>query len=530
VQITVTNRLHEAIHRFKGNTGLWIKDKAGIELEPQQLVFVEEIKNNNFSVIIEPPRAGKTVAVEAVCMEELATNEREHELIIGPALSQSKNALKEQLDWIEGSPILKPYIAKARGKPLISDSRYEFLNKSGAQALSIGGRIDSYEASILRGEEMDDMDMEVWNNRVISRGGRKNKSGLPLRIRLSGTIQLGNGPLFMFSNDKNYHLVTQFDIYTLLQLGIYDEGAIQEAKNRYTKEQWLRIYLLIFIDAKNFIWESSLHKCLMKSLSIGWKGIEYNPYGPKYKPTGMVYCGFDCGHSGEGKIHSVYRADLVEVIGNQILWLNGFEWESTEDPDKIEKELCDYWGFYGASAGYGDALKSAMIARMNDRLFNMGYIDINRGENPENKPSDWDQWSFSPKWNTGKAKYIWGSITKILIDNTEFIIPYYDRKDDRPIALMAKRLTDALTNIRQVHNKTSYDSLEIIKPEIGDDPFDSINMAIGCANDRAVLQVNIRDVKLSDKQAEMAGIVESVIPGLHNIGKENTFTDFEIYN
>jgi len=432
-----------------------------LDAEPQQIVFIKEIENNPRSLIVEPSRGGKTWAMEAVCMKELACNERENELIFGPVQKQAKNALKEHLTWIETSPILSKYLAVRRGKLQISDSRYEFVNRSQAEAFGIHGSIDSEEASILRGEEFDDMDMDVWTNRVIQRGGRKNVSGLPLRVRLSGTIQLGNGPIYEYSQNRDYHLVTQFDIYALMAIGIYDELAIEEFKAGATHEQWLRIYLLKFTDSKNFIWESSLHNCLLEALRIGWQGVEYVP-GDKYTPRGTVYAGFDMGHSGEGKVHSVYRADFIEVIGNTHLWLGAMEWESTEDPDKIEKEFCDRWEFYGVYQGRGDALKAAMIAKMNDQLFDRGLISTDRSEFPENKPSDWVQWAFSPAWNTGKAKYMWASILKSLVDHTNLIIPYFDKKDDRHIAIMAKRLRDAVLNIRQDVTNSSYPKLVIV--------------------------------------------------------------------
>lgn len=526
-QIQITNRLHSAIQKYSDDTVLWMKDKTGQEAEPQQIVFIKEIENNPRSLIVEPPRAGKTWAVEAVCLKELACNERENELIFGPVQKQAKNALKEQLNWIETSPILSKYIATRRGKPQISDSKYEFVNRSRAEAFGIHGSIDSEEASILRGEEFDDMDMDVWTNRVIQRGGRKNISGLPLRIRLSGTIQWGNGPIYEYSQNPDYHLVTQFDIYALMALEIYDELAIEEFKAGATHEQWLRIYLLKFTDSKNFIWESSLHNCLLKAMEISWQGIEYIP-GKKYKPHGVVYAGFDMGHSGEGKVHSVYRADFIEVIGNTHLWLGGMEWESTEDPDKIEKDFCDLWEFYGVHSGRGDALKSAMIAKINDRLFDRGLIDIDRSDFPENKPSEWEKWAFSPAWNTGKAKYIWGSILKSLIDHTDLIIPYFDRKDDRPIAKMAKRLRDTILNIRIKVTNSAYPSLEIVDKSIGDDPFDAINMAVGEANDQMIRPVDFSQVGFSGRPAETASLAPSVIRELQAVGSGTSFADFGI--
>ncbi len=508
--IKVTLAVEEAVMRFKDDVPLWIKDKTGKEADPWQIIAMQEIKENPFSMMNWPPRFGKTWAMEAVDLNETATNIGERCLIIAPAQNQANNALEEQLNFIEMSPILSKWIAFKRGKRQISETKYEFVNRSSAQTFGIRSNIDSEDASILRGEEFDDIDLERWNSRVIQRGGRKNISGLPLRIRLSGTIQWGKGPIFIYDYNDNYKTITKFDIYDGIAFGIYDEKAIAEAKDQCTIDEWLRIYLLKYTEAKNFIWESSLRKCLQESIMMNWVGIEYQP-GNEYHPHGTVYMGYDCGHSGMGKVHSVYRIDIIEILGDRALWLNGKEWESTTDPDIIANDICDWWQYYHVSGGYGDALKANDIAMINDMLFDRGLVDIDRSEYPENKPANWDKWAFSPKWNSGKAKYLWGGITKVKIDNQKLIIPYFSDKDDRHISRMAKRLRQALVNIRMVINNTSYPSLEIIKNEIGDDPFDSINMANGCANDRALIPIDYKQLQVQGNKTVTADLATSMI-------------------
>jgi len=515
-------RVEEAVMKFKGQPALWIKDKTGKTADPWQVVAMEVIKEHPKVLQVWPPRFGKTWDMEAVCLEEVATNPYEREMIFGPVQKQANNALKEQLEFIEISEILSAWIATRRGKRQISETKYEFINRSGAETFGIRSNFDSENATILRGEEWDDMDLEIWTNRVIQRGGRKNVSGLPLRIRLSGTIQWGKGPVFEYDHDPGYVTVPKFDIYDGLEFDIYDKVAIEEIRDKLTDDQWLRIYLLKYTDAKNFIWETHLRECLMKALEIGWQGVEYRSI--PYRPKGTVYLGLDMGHSGEGKQHSVYRMDLIEVIGDVGLWLNGKEWESTTDPDLIMKEAADWWEYYQVSAGYGDALKANDIAMLNDMLFERGLIDIDRSEYPENKPANWDKWAFSPKWNTGKFKYLTGGITRVKIENQKFIIPYFDRKDDRHIAKMAFRLRQALLNIREVVGNGSYPILEAIKKEIGDDPFDAINMAWGCANDKMLLEPDLSMLGVQGGQIVTSAMAASVMSDLDR-GNER-YSDF----
>lgn len=511
--------------RFAGKHELWIKDKTGFTAGPHQVIWMYEISENPNILCVEPPRAGKTTCIEAVCMEELFTNSGETELIFGPKQDQASNALKYQLDWIETNKPLKDFVAMRRGKRRLNDTGYELKNGSRAKTFGILGHFDSEEASIIRGEEWDDMDMEIWINRVIARGGKANRSGLPTRFRLSGTIQKGKGNMFQTENSGNYHVVTKFDFYDLLALGWYDENAIAIARKEMTDDEWLRVYLLKYTEAKNYIWESHLNRCLELADERGWQGIEYKK-GGEYRPFGTVYAGFDCGHSGEKKVRSVYRLDLIEMIGETALWLNGFEWEPGTDPTKIKEDVRGIWSFYRPAGGYGDALKSNFIAEINDDLFQHGLINVDRSKFPENTPGQWKEWTFAPMWNTGKAKYIWAEITKTKIENMKFLIPNFISKDDRPMANMARRLRRALLNVRMEVTNASYPSLVIIKKEIGDDPFDALNMAMACANDRQLLPLDFGKIKIADRRLHTADLRDSILGQLHHLGKESDFGDF----
>jgi hypothetical protein len=525
IKVANKSRIEEAVMRHSDDTVKWLYDKTGQMADPWQAIEIAEIEENPRCLVVWPPRFGKTWGMEAVCLKEIATNAYEREMIFGPIQKQANNALKEQLVWIETSPILNQWVAYRRGKKQLSETKYEFWNLSGAETFGILSHFDSEDATILRGEEWDDMNLETWNNRVTQRGIRKNRSGRPLRIWLSGTIQWSDGPVFIYSQDKKYKLITQFDVYDGIEFGIYNEEEVEEERSKKSHDEWLRVYLLKFPTNRNFIWDSSLRACLQEALRINWQGCEYKP-GGEYKPRGMVYAGFDCGHSGEGSIHSIYRIDFWEQYGDYLLWLNAKEWESTVDPTLIAGELCDWWGHYKAYRGYGDALKANDIAMMNDMLFDRGLIDIDRTESPENKPSDWEKWAFAPKWNTGKAKYLWGTATKVKIDNKKLIIPYFDRKDDRHIAVMARKLREQLLNIRQIITNGSYPSLKMKDPSIGDDAFDATNMAIGCANDRFIIPVDFSRVSCS-KGETVTGILQGgVLEELQGMGNELRFHDF----
>jgi len=508
-RIEVANVAEREIMKYRSDIPLWLKHCTGQDADPHQMIAIQEIDENPNTIHVWPPRFGKTWSMEAVDMHNLFCNVKESLLIVAPKQEQANNALKEHLDWIEQSPLLNAYIAYRRGKKQLSDTKYELLNGSRAKTLGIHSQIDSEEASIIRGEEYDDIDQERWTDRVISRGGRKNPSGLATRYRLSGTIQRGRGNIYDALQNGMYHQITPFNIYHGLEFGIYDENAIKMAKAKYTDEQWLRIYMLRFVEAKNFIWESYLHECIAYGLKLNWEGVEYKP-GGQYKPRGVVYAGFDCGHSGGKKHSSVYRMDIGEFIGNTGMWLNAFEWDPAEDPGKIARDIVDIWRYYDISAAYGDALKANDIALINDMLFDERLVNFDRSDCAANTPANWLKWQFSPQWNTGKFKYLAASELKKKIEHCKFVIPYFSSKDDRPIAKMTRRLVACLLNIREVQSKGQYPVLEIIKKDLGDDPFDAASMMMACANDRQIFSPDISNVVTSDKSIQTSGLHESI--------------------
>ncbi len=529
-QIQVANRAEREIMRFADDTVLWMKHCTGQEADPWQALFIHEIESHPNTIIVEPPRFGKTWSMEAVDCKELFTMPKESLMIFGPKQEQANNALAEHLEWIEGSEILKNYIAVKRGKRQISETKYQLLNGSRAKTFGIWSQFDSEEGSIIRGEEFDDIDIDRWRDRVLARGGRKNRSGSPTRYRLSGTIQRSNGNIYNYVNNaKNgsidFKVCTIFNIYHGLEFGIYDENAINLIKQDMTDEEWLRIYMMIFTEARNFIWESYLRDCIEYGLKINWVGVPFDRQRP-FVPHGTVYCGLDCGHAGQKKQSSVYSLQIFEVIGEKVAWLNGFEWDPTTDPKLLKKEIADIWEYYHIRAGYADALQAALVAEINDYLFERRLTNIDRAKYPENKPGAWNEWALAPKWNTGQFKYLAALELKKKIEQRNLVLPYFDRKDDRHIAQMWRRLTRTLTNVRQVETKGSYPRLEAINIRIGDDAFDAACMALQCANDRQIMRPDFSRVEAAGSELTTAQLVDSALEKLRRMGDNSTFEDF----
>jgi hypothetical protein len=477
--LIIRNRVETAIREYMDPV-LWAKNVLNLELRTTQKVHIQEIMAHNHVLDVLPPRFGKTVEMEFVNLYETATTPWEDGRIWGPKEDQAKESLKYQTEWIENSPILRRYVARKNGKRQISTTGYTFMNASNWKAFGIYSNFEGENATIIRGEEFDDMDMEVWNTRVLQRGGAANRNNKPTRIRLTGTIQAGKGNIFQADADPTYFTMTKWDVFVGLELGYYDNATIQKIHDTLTEDEWKRIYLLQYTEAKNFIHEQWVRNCIQAGLKLEWAGISPDD-NESYTPHGVVYAGLDMGDSGEKKSSSYYSAQFIEAIGDKRLWLGGRRWKPTEDPQKVKKEFVDLWRFYHASYGMGDALKADMVRDINKMLYAERLINTNPDNFEAHSQADWKKWDFPPVWNTAEFKWQNGYALAKMLEETNLVLPYFNKHDTSPHARVGKSLIQNLKNIKAERKGTAkYPKISFIKALIGDDDFDGLVMA--CAS------------------------------------------------
>jgi len=508
-QIKLINRAEEAVMHYAGDPILWLKDKCDFDPRPTQAVQIREILSHSSILDLAPPRFGKTVEVEMACLYETATTPYEDYRIWAPKEQQAVNSLRYQTDAIENSPILNAWVAVKKGKKQLSTTSYEFWNHSSAKAFGINSNFEGENATIIRGEEFDDMDYEVWKNRVLHRGAGANRNGKPTRLRITGTLQAGRGNIYTISKDPQFHNLRAFDVYDGLALNYYDEDYVRSVRITLTNDEWLRIYLLKFTEAKTFIRKKHIMIAQQLANRISWQGATYQP-GEQYKPTGHVYGSLDMGHAGEKKGSSNYSAQFIEVIGDTILYLGGKRWKPTEDTNKIKREYCDLWEFYGARDGYGDALKADVIADINDMLYARRLISVDRKQFADNTQANWGHWSFAPRWNTGQAKWQWAEGIRNKLEAGNILIPYFDQQESHPMAMSVHNLKQNLLNVRIEKTQANYPRIGYIDPIIGDDDFDSFCMAVGCAHDRSPAIVNFKNLGIVGGHREIGLPQESI--------------------
>jgi hypothetical protein len=487
--IRIANRAEKEILKYAHNTPLWLKHICNFELRPMQAIWMNEIEQHPYVLLMAPPRMGKTQLIELLCLKDTATRPFEDGRTWAPKEDQAKTSLKYQLSAIEISEPLSAFIAIRDGKRQKSTSGYAFWNMSNWKCFGENSNFDGENATIIRCEEFDDMNWKIYVDRILQRGAAQNRNGMPTRVRLTGTIQEGRGNIFRIVNDEKYYQCTPFDVYDGLAIGIYDKQLVELARQENTAEDWLRIYLLKFTEARNYIWESWVRQALMAGKAADYRGVPFVP-GGKYNPTGRVTLAVDMGHSGESADASVYSMQVFEHIGSKSIWLNGKRWAATTDTSLIKEDIVQWWAFYQPDYAYGDALKADLISEVNDMLYRERLISVNRNLFPENSAANWKNWIFSPIWNTGQTKWNGAQILQQKIRSGNLIIPYFSPDDDSEIARAAHSFVANLKNIRLSKTNARYGTLEPIKKQIGDDDFDAAWMAILCANDRLPAAVN----------------------------------------
>ena len=522
-QVRLATQAETEIAKYKDDLISWFKHVCGVDLRAPQILWMDEVLSNQFYLLMAPPRFGKTFLIEMVCLYEAATTPFEEGRTWAPKESQAMDSLRYQLNAIKNSEILWNYLNWESGKRMFSSTRYEFVNRSNWNIHGIMGEFEGVNCTIIRGEEFDDLNIERFENRVIPRGGAKNRNGKPTRVRLTGTIQEAKGNIYSYDMAGMYRIGSKFPVEIGIALGFYDENIIALAKENLTDEEYRRIYQLEYTSGRNFIWEEKLERCQWLAKEKFWEGIEFKP-GERYRPTGRVYCGFDCGSSGVSSTASLYSIQIFEVIGDTALWLYGQNWNSTTDPVTLIGDMVDLWYYFGIEGGYGDALKADLIAQMNDAIYNARLIRTDRVKFPENSPSNWQHWDFAPQWNTGRAKWLWGGILKNRVERGKLLIPRFDAKDDRPIARNCRLLCSRLLNVREEPTENhQYSKLEYINPKLGDDDFDSACMAMGVINDRLGANVAWGLLGTSGKTAETSHLRDKTIASQFSDGDTRSY-------
>lgn len=473
-RVEVSIAAEKEIQKYKDNNVLWTKHVCNVELRPFQALWMDQMDRWPMTLTVAPPRVGKTFGVELHGLKQTACNPWEDYRIFAPSEKQATDALKYHVDAIISSPILSAYIETRLGRKQLRGTAYAFQNGSNAEIFGQTAKLDGVNATIIRGEEFDDMDMDIWRDRIIARGMAKNRNGLPTRIRITGVIQ-GRENLYNVELDDNFQATTKIDIYDAMALGIVDENIVKVQRESLTDDQWLRIALVKYVESRNFFWSTYLRRMQKSGARLLLDPVIPIP-GGKYESAGTVAFGLDMGAQGGSEHASKYSLQVVERIGLYKRWLYGEEFEPTINPKVLVDRIVSIWSFFRPTGGHGDAFDANLIAQINDALYSEGLISHNRQrEHAENKAENWKHWTLQPIRFAGSVKHLMFKGLQDSIHQELFYTPLIV-KDDLRYESLAK-LVRQLENIRAVQGGAAYLNYEMIKRSVGDDNVDALAMA-----------------------------------------------------
>ena len=490
-RIELKNIAEREIHRFDDH-GLWHKHVHNVELDPMQLLKIEEMQQFPNTIDFSSRRTGKTAVKELYLLWYNATHADQEGGIVAPKEAQALVNLGYHLDAIRRSDILSAYIEYKSGRAQLADTYYQFSNQSKARAYGIYSQIDGADTTWASLEEVDDMPAKrLFSNFLLTMGSNRrlgasqNSINNP-QIRITGVYK-GADTLAAMVKSGNYHILPTVDCYMGIELGILNEQFILQMRKQLSAEEFIRQLLCINIAAKNLIWERYIRLAMQKSLKIELEPAQPLP-NTNYEKKGMISFGYDHSGHGENPNASKFSFAVLEQIGNFTILIFMKYWPPGTDDNVVMRDLLSFWRYFKPDYANGDAFGVGMLTSLNELLFAEGLTTIDRRTigGGDSTKSTWPEWPFSPLQFEGMVKHQMAQALRLAIHNEQFILPYVDDKaDSEPYILLYRQLK----NMKAVAILTSYSSYKMIKPAVGDDGFDALIAANWAFVTRGVAQI-----------------------------------------
>jgi hypothetical protein len=520
-RIELNNIAEKEVNRFKGDHALWHKHVHNVELDPMQILKMCEMDEHLNSLDFSCRRTGKTAVKEMYLLEFNATNMDQEGGVVAPREAQAQVNLGYHVDAIRRSPILENFINYKSGRKQLSDTYYQFANRSLARSYGIMSQVDGGDLTWASLEEVDDMPADRLFSRFLlmmgstRRLGASKESKNDPQIRITGVFKGADTLAGLVSSGKYRNLPT-VDCHLGMEMGILNKQFILDMREQLPADEYIRQLLCKNVSAKNLIWEKYLRYAIQKGVKARLQIAEPMP-GVSYKKRGLISFGFDAGGHGESETASRPALVVGEFIGNCVVPLFARTWPASVDDSVVIADLVSFWGYFDPDYALGDAYGVGLLTTVNDKLFEMGLSRINRlaiGDG-ESTASTWPEWAFSPIRFEGMVKHQMAQATRSIFHNKNCAMPYIDDEDDSdPVVEDMRTLQRQLINMRPVATGASYSSYEMADKKLGDDLFDAfIAMVWGFAT-RGAGQVSTIVTVKTKTRAELLGGQDNLLLGV----------------
>jgi len=470
------------IRKFRGNHYLWHKHVTGVNLNPHQVQWMNEMDAKGDShMLIGSRRIRKSFTVAAYYLEEAMCLPYSEVNVHAPALEQSKRNLRYMGDMVMNSEIALAYLDERLGEG-IGKEHIEFMNRSLIQAKGQASSVDGLGATHQWLEEFDDMDWDTFLTRVYPTGSQiKDDHHYEMHEGCSrvitGTIK-GMGNIYNIEHPENisegtvtlkFNVLQKYNCWHGVAMGIIPENDIRLFQALSTPHQFARTYLVLYVESSAFYPDRWLRNCADN---------EYMPItvvlDPKihYQAQGDVCVGIDCAGAGSGEESSNWSITFTEKIGNRVFWLFSQEWSANERPDVVLEDMKRLFAFFRPAGGLGDAFDTAFLYDLNRILYeeSLTRIDVRRFENKMGK-NGWDEWFVKPIRFHGPQKHLMHERMQKYVYGCLFRYPAIV-DDDRRYATLDKMIKQ-FSNIKAERSSAGYNKYTCLNSKLGDDLVDS---------------------------------------------------------
>lgn len=473
---------------------LWHKYVHNVELDPIQVLKMQEMDQHPNTVDFSCRRTGKTAVKEMYHLEGLATTPHQELGIVAPRMQQSQNNLNYLIDGIRRSELLTAFVAHKQGRPQLKDTSFQFVNGSKGSAYGIMSQIDGDSITMASLEETDDMPQDRLMSRFLPMLGAARRLGVNRRdvefkpsIRISGVYK-GADVLQRLIDTGEYHTLPTVDVHLGVALGMVDAEWAKSMQIQLPSEEYIRQFLCRNIRARNWIWEEHIRRASALGLEAGLERACPVP-GARYKRRGLLSLGYD--HTGHGENPEASKSALVicEQLGNWVTFPYVRVWPPGVSDPTLAKDLVAIWDYFRPDYAIGDAYGVGMLTGVNDMLFSKGLTHVNRElvADGQSNASAWGQWAFAPMRFEGMTKHIMASALREVFHQNRAAFPYVDVADEREPEEWTTFVRQ-MGNMKATPTQSSYSSFSMVDTKIGDDLFDA-----ACAGIYALLTRGLAD-------------------------------------
>lgn len=491
-KIQISNVADEVFKRYKDDPFERVRVLYGIKLRPFQWEWWFLMDQHADVLANACFRVGKTYVMGVKGLDEKLQTPYEEEMIFAPKHDQAVKTFKTQYDIIDKQPVVNAFVRRnSSGKQLFGLGFVEFINSSSAKTFGVTSNFEGENATIQHVDELDDVPSDTLK-RVKGRATGINRNGKPTRHRFSGVIW-GKLNIWKYEDEARrgiegaYHVLPKVNVYQGLAAGWLDKKAVMDQRREMSDDEWLRTQVLEFVESRNFIWSSKLRLSQMIGLKWNINPVVPNPGEVMQRDEReLISFGLDMGAQGSGSDASDYVLEVTASKGRYRRWVYGVRWPGTADPETVINGVCELWRFFRPNGGYGDSLDANIIAMINDRLYELGYVRWNWRKLGANELDGWPKWAkrglLTPLVNGGRIKHHFYNSLKKAIDNCSqianleipsgriFIFPQIDRYKAKELEHWKELqiLIRELENLQSERTAGGYYKIDRIQKKIDD--------------------------------------------------------------